>query len=227
MKQLIICILSFAVFACGAFLEDNGKLNEFREMQSVWDDIIKENFFDLEQILNLYDFEESSICPQDLREDLKEITEKVHHLSLSLDGVNTNAKKEMTSLRPFLRSLSEGARTTSNSAYRLFSGYKVYRNLMLECYDSCKPNLQSISTEVNELLGELVDVTHKGMELSKPIDDATIQHTKKNVQKVLIKLELFRSFMSAFFKCTQKAVAVYQKVQEEFISIFGKIRSSL
>lgn len=201
---------------------------EFKVMQTVWDDIIKENYFDFDRLFQLYEYKESTICPEDLKTDLNDIFERVQQLSQTLDGINLDAKKEMNSVRPLLRSLSDGvrtsARTSSNNILKLFEGYKRYRAILLECYEVCKPNLKTISSEVNDLLGELVDVTHKGLEMANPIDTTSIEPKRKNI---LTKLDNIRSFISAFLKCTQKAVVVYRKVQDEFNVMYRKIRSSL
>lgn len=202
-------------------------------MESVWHDIVKEDYFDMDRALDLYDYKETSHCPQDFGNDIEEIVGKIQQISLVLNEVNMHVRREANYVRPFIRSLAEGARTTSESVQRymasakkLYDAYQQYRSGVQNCYNGCKTNMKAISNEVNLLLGGLVDVTNKGLQLGKPIDSATIQNKKPDIEKIHRKIDNFHDFMDSVLTCSQKTISTYLTIQNEFNSLLSNLNSN-
>ncbi|XP_031624441.1 uncharacterized protein LOC116341465 [Contarinia nasturtii] len=229
MKLLILCIWGFTtlVIANGGEVSDSkdGK-SKSELMQKVWNDIINENYFDMNRVLNLYDYKDSKSCPKDLGNDIEEIVGKIQQINLALNEINLDVRKETNFVLPLVRNLSMGAKSTSpiiqkcvSSAKTLFDAYHNYKSNMLFCYDTCKPHFKAISEEVNQLMAELAEVINKGNDLNP----ASIQHKKQNVDKLITKINDFRGFMNLFMKCTEKAMTIFQKVQNEFNTIMSTV----
>ncbi|XP_031624440.1 uncharacterized protein LOC116341464 [Contarinia nasturtii] len=234
MKFLIFSFVSLAILATayGGSSVSVDRNAHFEVMESVWDDIVKEDYFDMDLAIDLYDYKETPFCPTDFGNDIEEIVGKIQQISLALNEINVDVRREADFVRPILRSLSNGAMTATTSvqkcvtsAKKLYDAYQKYRSSVSNCYNGCKANMKSIAVEVNQLLGGLVDVINKGLKMGKPIDSETIQHKKPDIQQLLQKIDNFHDFMDSVLTCSQKTITTYLTVQSEFNSLLSNVKS--
>lgn len=203
----------------------DAKVNQV--LQRLWDDIVKESYFDMNRVLDLYKYKESKACPKDLGDNIEEIVGKIQQIILALNEINLNVRKETNYIVPYIRSLSLGTRSTSpdvlkciTTAKALFYAYQKYKSNMMFCYNSCKSQFKSISTEVNELMTDLSEVIKKGTDLSTE----SIRDEKQDVAKFITKIDEFRDVMTLFIDCAEKATVSFQEVQNEFNTAASKIK---
>ncbi|XP_031624439.1 uncharacterized protein LOC116341463 [Contarinia nasturtii] len=216
----------------------NDVLEYFKSMEPITKDVeFHDNWFDMERVLDLYDYAESDMCGKDLSSVLNTIVEQIRGLGLAFEGVNLdaghpNSEKEPTPHELFVKKKSffEGAKATPHLKKlcplmnTLYAGHQKYEANLLKCYDHLASNYTPKSIEINVLVSSLADVLKPALKANTAIDSKSTEEAKKIAQHIINKLNDVRTFMNSFIGCAEKEVTTMKKQHHEFNTKFNAIK---
>lgn len=207
-------------------------------MEKVSKDIdIHDNWFDMERVLDLYDYAESNLCSDDFANMLNKIVEQIRSLGLAFEGVSLdagfpNSDKEPTPHELFnkKKNLFQGAKAAAHIKklcplmHTLYAEHQKYETNLLKCYENLVVNYTPKSIEINVLVSSLAENLKPALKAKKAIDAAAVVAKKKIAQHIIDKINEVHKFMDSFIVCAEKEVTTMKKQHHDFNTKFNAIK---